>query len=86
MAVIVELQNTGDPGGHAEVIATIEHVLSDRPGEWHVSIVGSWENDNWEMKIEGPKGFQRTYTLVGGAGEHQPHAIRSLFLKLLPPG
>jgi hypothetical protein len=60
MAVIVEMQNTGDPRVRMEVLAMIEHVLSGRPGEWRVSIIGSRENDNWEMKIEGPKGFQRT--------------------------
>jgi hypothetical protein len=84
MAVTVEMQNTGDPRARAEVVATIEHALSDRQGEWQVSIVGSRENDNWEMKIDGPKGFQRSYTLAGGAGEHQPNAIRLLLLKLLP--
>ncbi len=82
MAVTVELQNTGDPEARAEIIATIEHVLSDRPGEWQVSIVGSRENDNWEMKIDGPKGYQRSYTLVGAEGEHEPRAIGQLLLKL----
>jgi hypothetical protein len=23
-----------------------------------------------ELKIEGPKGFERLYTLIGGAGQH----------------
>jgi hypothetical protein len=84
MAVTVELQNTGDPGARTEIVATIEHALSDRPGEWRISIIGTRENDNWEMKVHGPKGFERSYTLTGGAGEHQPNAIRRLLLKLLP--
>jgi hypothetical protein len=84
MAVTVEMQNTGDPRARAEVVATIEHALNDRQGEWQVSIVGSRENDNWEMKIDGPRGFQRSYTLAGGVGEHHPNAIRLLLLKLLP--
>jgi hypothetical protein len=84
MAVTVEMQNTGDPRTRTEVVAMIEHVLSGRPGEWRVSVIGSRENDNWEMKIEGPTGFQRSYTLAGAAGEHQPNAIRLLLLKLLP--
>jgi len=41
-------------------------------------------NDNWEMSIEGPKGFERSYTLAGSAGEHQPIVIGSLLLGLLP--
>ena len=78
------MQNTGDPRVRGEIVAIIEHVLSDRAGEWRVSIVGSRANDNWEMKVEGPEGFERSYTLVGGAGEHQPEAIRNVLIKLLP--
>jgi hypothetical protein len=84
VAVTVEMQNTGDPRARMEIVATIEHALSDRKGEWRVSIIGSRENDNWEMKIDGPRGFERSYTLIGGAGEHQPNAIRRLLLQLLP--
>jgi len=84
MAVRVEMQNTGDPQVRGEIVAIIEHVLSDRAGEWRVSIVGSHANDNWKMTVEGPTGFERSYTLVGGAGEHEPAAIGSLVVKLLP--
>ena len=49
-----------------------------------MSIVGSRANDNWEMKVEGPQGFERSYTPVGEAGEHQPEAVRSVLIKLLP--
>src|SRR5713226_2371589 len=74
MAVTIEMQNTGDPRARSEILAGVEHVLSDVAGEWRVSIVGSRANDNWEMKVEGPRGFERSYTLVGEAGEHQPEA------------
>ena len=36
------------------------------------------------MKVEGPNGFERSYTLVETAGEHQPVAIGNLLLRLLP--
>jgi hypothetical protein len=84
MAVTIEMQNTGDSRTRSEILAGVEHVLSDMPGEWRVSIIGSRANDNWEMKVEGPHGFERSYTLVGEAGEHQPEAIRSVLIKLLP--
>ena len=84
MAVTVEIQNTGDPGIRAEVVAAIEHVLSDRLGDWRVSIVGSQANDRWEMKINGPNGFERSYTLEGSSGEHRPEVIRVLLGKLVP--
>jgi len=84
MAVRIEMQNTGDPRARGEIVAVIEHVLSDRAGEWRVSIIGSHANDNWEMKVEGPVGFERSYTLVGGAGENEPAAIGNLVGKLLP--
>jgi hypothetical protein len=84
MVVSLELRNTGDPGVGAEVRALVEHALSDRPGDWRVSIIGSRENDRWEMKVEGPNGFERSYTLGGSAGEHQPLVIANLLLRLLP--
>ena len=80
---MVELHNTGDAAIGPEVRALIEHALSDRPGDWRVSIVGSRENDNWDMKVLGPNGFERSYTL-GAAGEHQPSVISSVLVKLLP--
>jgi hypothetical protein len=84
MSVSVEIHNTGDAALRTEVQAVVEHVLSDRPGQWHVSIVGSRAKEDWEMKVEGPNGFERSYTLVGSAGEHQPWAIGNLLLRLLP--
>ena len=51
MAVRIEMQNTGDPRARGEIVVVIEHVLSDRPGEWRVSIVGSRANEDWEMKV-----------------------------------
>jgi hypothetical protein len=84
MALSLELHNTGDCGDEAEVRALVEHALSDRPGAWRVSIVGSRENDDWEMKILGPNGFERSYTLVGSAGEHQPLVISNVLQRLLP--
>jgi hypothetical protein len=83
MAVVVEMQNVGT-ANRAEIAAVVEHVLSDQPGNWRVSIVGSRESDDWEMKVEGPQGFERRYILVGRAGGQQPEAIRSLLPKLLP--
>jgi hypothetical protein len=53
MAVSLELHNTGDAEVGAEIRALVEHALSDRPGDWRVSIVGSRENDSWEMKVSG---------------------------------
>ena len=84
IALRIEMRNTSDPRVRGEVVAVIEHVLSDRRGEWRVSIVESRANDNWEMKVEGPEGFERSYTLVGSAGEHETVAIGNLLGKLLP--
>jgi hypothetical protein len=53
MAVRIEMQNTGNPRVRGEIVAILEHVLSDWPGEWRVSIVGSHANDHWEMKVGG---------------------------------
>ena len=80
----IEMQNTGDSRARREILAGVEHVLSDVAAEWRVSIVGSRANDNWDMKVEGPRGFERSYTRVGEAGEHRPEAIRNVLTKLLP--
>jgi hypothetical protein len=83
MGVTVELQNLGDALLTREITANVEHALSDKSGEWRVSIAGSRANENWEMRVEGPNAFERSYTLAGGAGEHEPDAIRRLILQLV---
>ena len=84
MGVNIELQNLGDEELSREIVARIEHALSDRPGDWRVSIAGSRASENWEMRIEGPNGFERSYTLTDAAGEHDPDTIRRLVLQLVP--
>ena len=84
MAVSVEMHHTGDAERQRDVAVMVEHVLADRPGDWRVLIVGSQANDRWEMKITGPNAFERSYTLEGTAGEHEPHAIAALVARMLP--
>lgn len=83
MAVVVEMQNTGDLANRSEIVALIEHTLCEERGDWRISIIGSRGSDEWEMKVEGPRGFERMYTLAGSADQHQPEVIRSVLLKLL---
>jgi len=68
MAVTVEMYHTGDPAVRSEVVAVLEHVFADRPGEWRGSIIGSQADDRGGMKITGPQGFERLYTLEGSSG------------------
>ena len=84
MAVLVEMQHIGNPRLQPEVRAVIEHVFADRSGDWRVSIVGSQASDRWELKIVGPNGFERSYTLEGTAGQHRPEVIRFILGKMLP--
>ena len=37
-----------------------------------------------EMKIAGPNGFERSYTLEGSAGQHEPEVIRVIVGKMVP--
>ena len=83
MAVIVEMQNTGDLANRSEIIASIEHGLCEEPGDWRIWIIGSHGSDAWDMKVEGPRWFERRYTLSASLGEHQPEAVRSLLVRLL---
>ncbi len=84
MAVAVEIYNTGDREWQRDVVAILEHVLSDRLGDWRVSIIGSQGNERWEMKITGPHGFERSYVLEKAAGEHEPNAIAALVARMVP--
>lgn len=84
MGVTAELENLGDARLSKEIVACIEHALSDRRGDWRVTIAGSRASENWEMRVEGPNGFERTYTLTSAAGEHEPEAIRRLIIQLVP--
>ena len=85
MAVSVEIHHTGsDPGQRAEIATHVEHALAQHPGEWKVPIVGSQANDQWEMKIAGPNGFEWSYTLEGTTGETEPQAIGQIVAKMVP--
>lgn len=85
MGLTIELQNLGDAQLCREIIAHLEHAFSDQQGNWQVSIAGSRAAENWEMRIEGPNGFERSYSLSGAAGEHEPATIRTLVVRLIPP-
>ena len=85
MGITIELQNLGDAQLCREITAHVEHAFSDRKGDWRVSIAGSRASENWEMRIEGPNGFERSYSLSGVAGEHEPAAIHTLVMRLMPP-
>jgi hypothetical protein len=83
MAVTVEMHNTGDAELQRDIVAMIEHVLSDRPGNWRVVIVGSQGSDRWEMRITGPNAFERSYTLEGAFGQHEPGVVRDLVARMV---
>ena len=85
MGVTIELQNLGDAHLSKEISARIEHALSEKPGQWRICISGSRESENWEMRIEGANGFERSSSLASSSGEHEPEVIGNLVLKLLPP-
>jgi len=84
MPVTVEMHNTGAAEMQRDIVALVEHLFSDRPGVWRVEILGSQGNDRWEMRITGPNGFERSYTLEGELGQHEPHAVAAIIARMLP--
>jgi len=86
MGVTIELQNLGAAQLCRDISARIEHAFAEREGDWHVSIMGSRGSENWDMRVEGPNGFERSYSLTSAAGDHEPEAIRRLILQLIAPG
>ena len=85
MGVTIELQNLGDAQLCRDITVHLEHAFSGRQGDWRVSIAGSRGAANWDLRVEGPNGFERSYALSADAGEHDPAAIRTLVLKLVLP-
>jgi hypothetical protein len=63
MGVAIELQNLGDAQLCREIAVGVEHALSEKTGERRVSIAGSRATENWDVRVEGPNGFERSYTL-----------------------
>jgi len=86
MPVTVEMHNTADAESRRDVIAMIEHILSDRPGDWRVVILGSQANDCWEMKVTGPNAFERSCTLEGTLGQHELSTVAAIIARMLPSG
>ena len=84
MPVTVEAQNTGDTNLQRDLVARIEPVFADRPGDWRVVILGSKASDRWDMKITGPNAFERSYTLEGALGQHEPTAVAAIISRMLP--
>ena len=84
MPVTIETQNTGDAALQRDLVARIEHIMSDRPGDWRIVILGSKGSDRWEMKITGPNAFERSYTLEGALGQHEPTAVAGIISMMLP--
>ena len=83
MGVTIELQNLGDAQLCRDITAYLEHAFSERQGQWQVSIAGSRAAERWDLRVEGPNGFERSYSLSAAAGEHEPAAIRALVLRLV---
>ena len=44
----------------------------------------SQANDRWEMKVTGPNAFERSYTLEGSTGQHEPQIIGKLVAMMVP--
>jgi hypothetical protein len=83
MTVTVEMHNIGNAEMQRDVQAMIEHVLSERHGDWCVVIIGSRASDQWEMRIVGPGAFERSYMLEGTFGQHEPGVIGAIVTKMV---
>jgi hypothetical protein len=84
MAVSVMMAHLGDAELASDVRAAVEHALADYAGDWRVSVIGSQANDRWELRVEGPNLFERSYVLEGTAREHRPEVIRVVLNRMLP--
>jgi hypothetical protein len=46
--------------------------------------MGSQGSDQWELMVLGPNGFERSYSLQGSAGQHDPHVIGAIASRMVP--
>ena len=83
MPVTIEAQNTGDTNLQRDLAARIEQVFANRPGDWRIVILGSKASDRWDLKITGPNAFERSYTLEGALGQHEPIAVAAIICRML---
>ena len=84
MGVTIELENLGDVQLSKEISASIEHAFERQTrGVASVDCRIARERE-LELRVEGPNSFERTYTLAGSDGEHEPEAIRRRILQLVP--
>ena len=65
MAVTIELQNLGDAQLCRDITAYLELAFSSRQGEWCVSIAGSRAAESWDLRVEGPNGFETVIYSLG---------------------
>lgn len=84
MPAYLELQNIQTSSVRTELSVMVEHLFAERPGDWKVTIAASRAAEDWELRIEGPKEFERSFTLIASAGQHEPEAVRALLVRLLP--
>lgn len=57
MPVQMFANNLPNPEERDRVSATLCEALRDLPGNWELSILAAQDNDAWEVRIQGARGF-----------------------------
>ena len=86
MGVTIELQNLGDAQLCGGITSLIEHAFAEPTRPLASVDCRIARERELGMRVEGPNGFERSYTLAGSSGEHEPDAVRRLILQLIPAG
>ena len=77
MSISIQVSAIGGSETQTAVENVLRGALEALTGDWDVSVVGSQQNDVWELKIRGPN-TQRRYKLYRTDGQHDPSYIREL--------
>jgi hypothetical protein len=80
MPISIEMSAIGGSETQKVVEDVLRKTLGALTGEWQVSVIGSQQNDVWELKIRGPS-TQRRYKLYGTDGQHDPSYIHELLME-----
>ena len=84
MPISIEMSAIGGPETQTAIEDVFRNVLGPLAGDWQASVIGSQQNDIWELKIRGPK-TDRRYKLYGTDGQHDPRFIRELLMESFAP-
>jgi predicted ATPase len=71
-----------DPAEKAALLRELDHVFSDRSGQWFVSVIEPADAPNWHVRAEGPSGYTWS-SIFEGPEERAPTYVAAALRRAL---